>query len=123
MLSIDVNGSLTLSYSDVISINTSQTSKDQKVHVMQDGRAWSLEARVRELIVHLSADIDETPYSLSTTNFVFRQETNQNWESLLTLCCQKWNMTTDDGHVRLVSGGSLNETDVEDDFSMMFSKR
>lgn len=123
MLSIDVNGSLTLSYSDVISINTSQTSKDHKVHVMQDGRAWSLEARVRELIVHLSADIDETPYSLSTTNFVFRQETNQNWESLLTLCCQKWNMTTDDGHVRLVSGGSLNETDVEDDFSMMFSKR
>jgi hypothetical protein len=123
MLSIDVNGSLTLSYSDLISINTSQTSKDSKVQVMHDGRAWSLEARVRELIVHFSPEIDETPYILSTTNFVLRQQTNQNWESLLTLCCQKWNVTNDDGYVRLVSGGTLNEADVEDDFSMMFSKR
>jgi hypothetical protein len=122
MLSIDVNGSLTISYSDLISINTSQTSKDPKVHVMQDGRAWSLEARARELIVQLCPEIDETPYILSTTNFVLRQETNQNWESLLTICCQKWNVTTDDGYVRLVSGGSLSEADVEDDLSMMFTK-
>lgn len=120
-ISIDINGCLSLSFSESSAISTLQSGG--KSQELQRGRPWTVEARVREVALHFCPTTDESPYILSVTNLVLRQQKNDSWESFLTLYGRNWNLTYEDERNRLVSGGSLNGISVDEDYSFTFNKR